>query len=288
VARTTYDGINVVIEAFEAYANDQVAQIDAVVGALTGGKSAFQVIRDAVTAGLDNMNAKVAMAQQLGQAASNGKNTAKSISEGCDSVLASIDAFVMPSVHIPSVDLGEGVIASAASAVANTAADVANAALELAISGVSAALDTAKDAVRAPVQEIKAHADDIGEWLAILATKCTEMIAMLHEHIASFSAGLGHCNNVGDVIDLIIGQVSDLTGMPRFTVQDMRDAWNGVGPAIDQFGALAPQLQERAVALRAQADELDGGSGAGPTLALPPGPPPDSGAGTGPGASGAA
>ncbi len=84
VARTTFDGINVVIDAFEAYAEDQVAQIDAVVGALTGGKSAFQVIRDAVTAGLDDMNRKVAMVQQLGQAATNAQASAKSISEACD------------------------------------------------------------------------------------------------------------------------------------------------------------------------------------------------------------
>jgi enamine deaminase RidA (YjgF/YER057c/UK114 family) len=273
VARTTFDGINAVIDTFEAYAEDQVAQIDAVVGALTGGKSAFQFIRDAVTAGLDDMNRKVAMVQQLGASATNAQASAKSIAETCDGLLGSIDGLVMPSVHIPEVDLGEGIVASAASAVANTAAEAADAALELAISGVSAALETAKDAVRAPILDIKAHAGDIGEWLAILATKCTEMIATLHAHISSFSEGLGHCSNVTEVIDLIIGQVSDLTGMPRFTVQDMRNTWNNVGGYIDQFAALGPQLHEQAAALREQADQLAAGSDNGPTFALPPGPP---------------
>jgi hypothetical protein len=287
VARTTFDGINAVIDAFEAYAEDQVAQVDAVVGALTGGKSAFQFIRDAVTAGLDDMNRKVAMVQQLGASATNAQASAKSIAETCDSLLGSIDGLVMPSVHIPEVDLGEGVVASAASAVANTAAEAANAALELAISGVSAALETAKDAVRAPILDIKAHAGDIGEWLAILATKCTEMIATLHDHIASFSEGLGHCSNVTEVIDLIIGQVSDLTGMPRFTVQDMRNTWNSIGTYIDQFAALGPQLHEQAAALREQADQLAAGGDNGPTFALPPGPPanPGEGGGTAEGAA---
>jgi hypothetical protein len=287
-ARATYDGINVVIEAFEAYADDQIAQIDAVVGALSGGKSAFQVIRDAVKAGLDDMNAKLAMAQQLGETATNAKANTASISAACASVLAGLDALAVPSVRLPTVDLGEGVLASAASAVANTAGEAANAVIELAISGVSAALDTAKDAVRGPIQELRDHADRLGEWLAILATKCTEMVATLNQHIASFSEGLGHCNNVEDVIDLIIGQVSDLTGMPRFTVQDLRNTWNGVGPSIDQFAALGPQLHERAAALRAQAAELDGRSQGGPTFALPAGPPPNSAGGEGPGVGAAA
>jgi len=285
-ARVAYDGIDLVIGMFEAYAEDQIAQIDAVVGELSGGKSAFQVIRDAVKAGLDDMNGKLASAQQLGATATNAKANAASISAACTSVLAGIDALVMPSVQIPSVDLGDGVLAGAASAVANTAAEAANAAISVAISGVSTALDTAKDAIRGPIQEIKERSDRLGEWLAILATKCTEMVGTLHANIAKFSEGLGHCTNVEQVINLIMGQVSDLTGMPTVTVQEIRDAWDSVGPYIDQFAALGPQLHDHAAALRAEADALEEGRDAGPTLALPPGPPPD--AGTGPGVAAAA
>jgi hypothetical protein len=282
-ARGTYDGINAVIGMFEAYADDQIAQIDAVVAALSGGKSAFQVIRDAVKAGLDDMNGKLAMAQQLGETATNGKANAESISAACTSVLSSLDALVMPNVQLPSVDLGDGVVADAAAAVANAAAEAANLALQAAMSGVSAALDTAKDEVRSPIQDLKEQADGLGEWLAILATKSTEMVGTLHEHIASFSEGLGHCTNVEQVIDLIIGQVSDLTGMPRFTVQELRDTWNGVGPHIDEFAALGPQLHDRAAELRAQAAELEDGGEASPMFALPPGQPPNPAAGAGPG-----
>lgn len=282
-ARGMYDGINAVIGMFEAYANDQIAQIDAVVGALSGGKSAFQVIRDAVKAGLDDMNGKLAMAQQLGETATNGKANSESISAACTSVMSSLDALVMPDVQIPSVDLGDGVLADAAAAIANTAAEAANLALQAAMSGVSAALDTAKDEVRNPIQELKERADGLGEWLAILATKSTEMVGTLHEHIASFSEGLGHCTNVEQVIDMIIGQVSALTGMPTFTVQELRDTWNGVGPHIDELAALGPQLHDRAAELRAQAAQLGDGGEAGPTFALPPGPPQNPAAGAGPG-----
>ncbi|HEY4946211.1 MAG TPA: hypothetical protein VIH94_08700 [Candidatus Limnocylindrales bacterium] len=289
-ARTTYDGINLVIDAFEAYADDQIDQVNTVVEALSGGTSAFQLIRDAVRTALDDMQAKLAMVQQLGASATNAKANAESISAGCDSALATIDALVMPDVRLPSVDLGEGVLAEAASAVANTAAEAANAALSLAISGVSAALDTAKESVRSPILSAKSQAASLGEWLGILATQSTAMVESLTTQIATFNEGLGHCTNVEQVINLIIGQVSDLTGMPKVTVQELRDDWAGVGTHIDQFAALGPQLHDRAADLRTHADEVEEARKAGRTPALPPSPPPGSGsgAGTGPGASAAA
>jgi hypothetical protein len=183
---------------------------------------------------------------------------------------------------------GEGVIAGAAEAVANQAAEAANAAIRLAMRGVSSALETAKDSVRSPVEGLKENADNLGEWLAILATKCSEMVGTLTEQIGKFSDGLGKCTNVEDVMNLIIGQVSDLTGMPKFTVQDIRNTWNRIGPYIDQFAALGPQLHDHATALRAQADQLEAGEEGGPTLALPPGPPENPGEGTGPGVGAAA
>jgi hypothetical protein len=287
-ARTTYDGINLVIDAFEAYADDQVDQINTVVEALSGGTSAFQLIRDAVRTALDDMQAKLTMVQQLGASATNAKANAESISAGCDSALATIDALVMPDVRLPSVDLGEGVLAEAASAVANTAAEAANAAISLAISGVSAALDTAKESVRSPILSVKSQAVSLGEWLGILATQSTAMVESLNQQIATFNEGLGHCANVEQVINLIISQVSDLTGMPKVTVQELRDDWASVGSYLDQFAALGPQLHDRATDLRAQADALEEGRPAGPTAALPPGPPPNPGAGGGPGVPAAA
>ncbi len=77
------------------------------------------------------------------------------------------------------------------------------------------------------------------------------MVGTLTGQIAAFSEGLGRCTNVEQVIDLIIGQVSDLTGLPRVTVQEIRDAWNSVGPYIDQFVALGPRMHQRASDLRA-------------------------------------
>lgn len=272
-ARTTYDGINLAIDALSAYADDQIAQINVVAEALSGGKSAFELIRDAVRTGLDDMNRKLSMVEQLGASASNGQTNAASISAACAAVLGALDALVVPDVTLPSVDLGEGVLADAAEAIANQATQAGNAAIRLAMSNVQRAIDTAKAEIRGTVVAAQERAESLGEWLALLATECTAMVGTLNGHIAAFSEGLSHCTNVEQVIDLIIGQVSDMTGMPRFTVQEIRDLWNGVGPYIDQFVALGPQMHERATDLRAHADLLESGSDAGPTFALPPGPP---------------
>ena len=234
-ARAMYDGVNVAIDVLTAYAEEQIAQVNAVAEAISGGRSAFQLIRDAVQAGLQDMNRKLGMVQQLAASATSAKDNVASITAACDSILGSLDALVMPQVTLPSVDLGEGVVAEAAAAVANTAAEAANAAIEQAMSGVEAALETAKDGIRSPVEALKERATGLGEWLAILATQCSTMVGTLTTQIATFSDGLGKCTSVEQVIDLIIGQVSDLTGLPRVTVQEIRDAWNSVGPYIDRF-----------------------------------------------------
>jgi hypothetical protein len=275
-ARAMYDGINVAIDVLGAYADEQIAQINLVAEALSGGKSAFELIRDAVQSGLEDMSAKLSMLEQLGSMATNGQENAATISAACDAVLGALDALVMPSVTLEAADLGEGDLADAAEAVAGLAAEAANLAIEAAMDEVREALETAKSGIRAPVEALQERSDALGEWLALLAVEATRMVATLNGHITSFSEGLGRCTNIEQVIDLIIGQVSDLTGMPRVTVQESRDAWNSVGPYIDQFTALGPRLHARASDLRAHADLIEsGGEVAGPTSALPPEPPPD-------------
>lgn len=244
-ARATYDGINIVVDALVAYADEQIAQVNVVAEALSGGKTAFQLIRDAVRDGLDDMNRKLGMVEQLAASATSAQANAASISAACASVLGALDGLVMPDVRVPTVELGEGIVAGAAEAVANEAVEAANAALRLAMASVSASLETAKDGIRGPVEAVQEQADALGEWMALLATECTAMIGMLNSHIASFSDGLGRCTNIEQVIDLVIGQISDLTGMPRVTVQEIRDAWSSVGPYIDQFAALGPRRHQR-------------------------------------------
>ncbi|MEW6225371.1 MAG: hypothetical protein AB1627_12165, partial [Chloroflexota bacterium] len=272
-ARTVYDTINFVIEAFQAYADQQIEQINAVAMALSGGKTAFELIRDSVQAGLQDMTGKLEMVERLGSLASDAQTNAATISEACAGILDALESLVMPEVRLPEVEIGEGVVAEAAEAIANEAVAAANAAIRRTMATVTRRIEGIKDEIRGPVEAVQERSDDIGEWLALLATQCAAMAATLNEHITRFSEGLGRCTNAEQVIDLIIGEISELTGMPRFTVQELRDTWRDVGRYIDQFVALGPRLHQHASSLRAQADLLETGEGAGPTNALPPGPP---------------
>ena len=114
------------------------------------------------------------------------------------------------------------------------------------------------------------------------------MAGTLNNYIAKFSEGLGKCTNAEQVMDLIIGEISDIAGMPKFTVQEMRDGWHSIGTYIDDYVALGQGLRQRATDLRQHADAKESGSDAGANFAPPPPLPPGPGAGAGAAAGGAA
>ena len=91
-ARMTYTAVDAVIGAFEAYADQQVEQLNTITGALTGGKTAFQLIQDAVQSGLEDMRKKLTMVEQLGSMASSAKANAAAISWACGTILDALDA----------------------------------------------------------------------------------------------------------------------------------------------------------------------------------------------------
>ncbi len=288
-ARTTYTAVDAVIGAFEAYADQQIAQLNAITGALTGGKTAFQLIQDAVQSGLEDMRKKLTMVEQLGSMASNAQTNAAAISGACDSILEALDALVIPSYSLPEVELGDSVVANATEYLANQATATANELIRRSVANVQSRLDGIKGEVRGPVQAVQGKADNLGEWLALLAIESAAMAGTLNNYIARFSDGLGKCTNAEQVMDLIIGEISDLTGMPKFTVQEMRDAWQSIGTHIDEYVALGQGLRQRATDLRQHADAKEAGTDGGGDFAPPP-PllPPGSGTGAGPGSPGGA
>jgi hypothetical protein len=288
-ARLTYTAVDAVIGAFEAYADQQVAQLNAITGALTGGKTAFQLIQDAVQSGLEDMRKKLTMVEQLGSMASNAQTNAAAISGACDSILEALDALVIPSYSLPEVELGDSVVANATEYLANQATATANELIRRSVANVQSRLDGIKGEVRGPVQAVQGKADNLGEWLALLAIESAAMAGTLNNYIAKFSDGLGKCTNAEQVMDLIIGEISDLTGMPKFTVQEMRDGWHSIGTHIDDYVALGQGLRQRATDLRQHADAKEAGTDTGGDFAPPPPlSPPGSGTGAGPGSPGGA
>jgi hypothetical protein len=270
----TYASINFVIDQLGQYADRQIEQVDAVVEALSGGKDTFTLIRDAVSQSLQDMTVKLGVVQQLAGVATSAQANAAAISAACSTILGALDSLVVPTVELPEVELGEGIVADAAEALANQAREAANAAIRRTIAGVNLRIDGIKNEIRTPVEAVQERADGLAEWLALLATECESTVGTLNNYITQFSEGLARCTNAEQVIDLIVGQVSEIAGTPRVTVAEVRQAWQDVGTYIDRFAALGPQMHERATDLRAHADLLEAGGTTGPTFAAPPEEPP--------------
>jgi hypothetical protein len=253
-ARAAYDTINATIDALAAYMAQKMAEVDAVVLAIGDGRTSFEYIRDAVANSIDVLTAKLSSVTELVGIAGNAQTMAGEIRAQCDEATGKIDSIQMPSVTIPAApDLGEGFLADSAEWLANQATGAANAALEAMMETVRSALDSAKTEMKQPILDMKGKADYWGEFLANVVTIGNDQIVLINGHLTTFSEGLAKTTDVEGVLNLIIAQVSSITGMPQFTVQDLRDIWGRVGVAIDDYAAMGPQLHQSAVVARRQA-----------------------------------
>lgn len=95
-ARAAYDGIDAIIDVFAEYADQQIADLDAVVASIGDGRSTFEVIRDAVQSGLDDMTAEIALLQRLTAGATDARMNADVITATCAGLLAQLDGITVP------------------------------------------------------------------------------------------------------------------------------------------------------------------------------------------------
>ena len=108
-------------------------------------------------------------------------------------------------------------------------------------------VEAAKATLRAPIQELKAGADDVAAFMQIVVDQAGEQIAFAQAKIASFTAALEQCNNFEDVVNLIVQQVFEMLGVESdFKVEDVREGWQEVGTMIDEAIVWAEGLRDSA------------------------------------------
>jgi hypothetical protein len=271
--RLAYTAIDAGITELEAEAAQQMAQMDAICQQLTGGKTIWQVIHDGAMSGIAKMREEVAGLQRLEAGATDAKANAAQVRAGVDAAVAQVNALQVPAVHIPQANLGDGALASAASSVINAVGSVADSGLQLAVDGVRSAVESAKSEALGPLHSAGAHADEIGEFLGLTAEVAGRETGVVQGKITDFESGLARCDGFESAIDLLVGGFADAAGLPRVTIQDLRDLWASVPVQFDRVDALAAGLQQRAAGLSAGGS--DAGGGGGPVAAPPP--PPDGG-----------
>ncbi len=270
-----YETGDALLGAASDYVSQQLDELNQIATTVLGGQDPFIVARDAAAEGLHSLEARIGELTQMKAMSTTAKEKATGLKEFSDEALAAIDVLVVPDVKIPEADLGEGVLADAAEAVADTAGGVANAGIEVLVAEINEEVEAAKATLRAPIQELKAGADDVAAFMQIVVDQAGEQIAFAQAKIASFTAALEQCNNFEDVVNLIVQQVFEMLGVESdFKVEDVREGWQEVGTMIDEA------ILVRAEGLR---DSASGGGPApappasAPVFAAPPAEPPDGG-----------
>ena len=236
-------------------AAERIAQMQALAMEITGGKDPFVMARDAATEGLDSMEGRLGQITQLAAMSGSAEEKAQGVVEFCDEMLGKLDAFRVPDVRIPEADVGDGLLADAAEGVLNFGGDIANAGLEFIIEQINEVVGLAKAALRVPLETVKDNAVEVGEFMHIVVEQGAEQIATGQKMVADFRKKLAKCQNVEDVIELIVNQVFELVGIEsQFEIDDVRTAWRDIGVMIDDGIQWAQDLRDNPEGAEAPTD----------------------------------
>lgn len=261
----------------------QVDQMNRMAKQFLGGKDPFITFRDATKKGLDEMQKHIGQLRQMQFFSANGKEKAAAVRASATEAIAQLDAIVVPPISIPKAELGDGALAGAGEAVLNLGGSVANAGIEATMRQLKDVVTQAKSTLRSPLERVKDNSNEIGDFLQVVDQQATARIAQLTEKVAVFSEKLGKCQNIEQVIDLIVAQIMEAAGIQGdIKIEDIRQLWRNAGPEID--AAIAWADGRAAAASRRIQGRTSRGEGPelAPPAATPPPPSAPSGSGTSP------
>jgi hypothetical protein len=99
------------------------------------------------------------------------------VTSQCDALLGLIDSLQVPNVQLKAPDLGEGVVAEAAEGLLSAGAGLANQGLQALADRIRDTTEEAKGTLRAPVEEVKSHSAEIGQFLQLFAEAAGQQTA---------------------------------------------------------------------------------------------------------------
>jgi hypothetical protein len=108
----------------------------------------------------------------------------------------------------------------------------------------------------------------MGAGAGLLPVDGRAVARLLALHGTVGNQGLAKCTGFEDAVNLMIAQVALVTGMPAFTVQEIRDGWGAIPGELDRVDELATGLRTRA----APAEEPEPDAGGPLAAAAPPEP----------------
>jgi hypothetical protein len=204
------------------------------------GRDPFITARDATVEGLQAMETRMAQLTEMADMSGNAEEKAQAVLAMCDDALVAIETLALPDIEIPEAELGEGAVADAAESVVNLGGSVANAGVQALVDQLDSAVEVAKDALRVPVETLRANTNEIGEFLQILTAEGRRNVEEGQLMIADVREQLAQCEGAEDVFNLLIDQIFEMMGIEsEFEIEDARQAWRDLGPLIDRTIAWA-------------------------------------------------
>ena len=212
----------------------QLTELNQAATIVTGGKDPFVVARDAAVEGLDHVEHRIGDLGQMQALATTAKEKSTAIETWATETGATVNSLQVPNITIPEADVGDDALSELAEGALNMAGEVAGAGLQLLVDQLNEGVDELKSMLTPPIDTIKTHATDLGEFMQIVTDEAREQIASTQARVADIKAKLQKCNSFEDVVNMIIQQIFDMVGLESdFKVDDIRQLWVEVGSMID-------------------------------------------------------
>jgi hypothetical protein len=265
--KTAYQVGDTVLDAMVQVFSHQKEQAYETAKKLMGGRDPFITLRDGTVQALNIVRNKIGQAAQMEVFATTADQKTQAVKSTCENLLGKIDSLQVPNVQLKAPDLGEGTLANIAEGVLGAGAGLANQGINAIVGRVRGALDSAKGMAKAPIESVKSHSQEVGEFMQILSKVAKDQVVFCQTWVDDVSKKLAKCQNGEQVIDMVVQKVLSLAGIEgEFKIDDLRKAWRDLGPMIDE--AVVWAEQRRAAALAEESGQP------GPKAA--PGEPPDS------------
>ncbi len=234
--RLGYDIGDAIVNHAANTIGDHAAAAEELATVLLDGQEPFEAVREAGLEVFEGMRTRLHMLGELQLFGTSAAEKTQQVVDTSNEARGALEQLEIPSVELPEVDLGEGVLASAGEALLGAGSDLAESGLEIVIDQARTALDVAKDVAGGALDEVEANADEIGLFLDILTDTAAQQITTLEQWLADFEAKFAQTTNFEDMFETFINEALAVAGIDAdFDFEDIRQAWQDLGTWIDDM-----------------------------------------------------
>ena len=156
----------------------QLTELNQAATIALGGKDPFITARDAAVEGLGHVEQRIGdLAADAGAGDDGDREGRRRSRPGATETSGPGQrASQVPNIQIPEADIGDDPLSDLAEGALNMAGEVAGAGLQLLVDQLNAGVDELKSMLTPPVDTIKEHATDLGEFMQVVTNEAKEQI----------------------------------------------------------------------------------------------------------------